>query len=261
MTRLACPQCGHAGIREQSCPRCLHEHGAFITMRPRRPQASRTDAPVSVHRLDAPAVRRLITPWSDVDALLNGGVAVDSTLLLAGRPGSGKSTFALQFAAGFKALYVSGEEPEAQIRARYERVCPRSRAIGDLDIWEQPDLHAVCRVLAGYHLAVIDSLQVLNVQGRAGVPGGPVQMRAALIALTKYAHDRRVTILILSHVNQKGQPAGSMFHQHLVDCVLLFRGQPEEETRELVIQKHRFGPSGQALPMRMTATGLEVVTA
>ena len=86
-------------------------------------------------------------------------------------------------------------------------------------------------------------------------------MRGALIALTRLAHARQSTILILSHANQKGQPAGSLFHQHLVDAVLVFRGRPEDETRELYLQKYRHGRSLEALPMRMTATGLEVVTA
>src|SRR3989344_2191310 len=74
---------------------------------------------------------RLLTGFSELDAVLGGGIVRGSAILLAGDPGIGKSTLLLQLALkvsnvskvpkvskGDAVLYISGEESEEQIKLR-----------------------------------------------------------------------------------------------------------------------------------------------
>ena len=67
--------------------------------------------------------------WStgdpELDRVLGGGIVAGSLVLIGGEPGIGKSTLMLQIALvlqGKKVLYVSGEESEAQIKMRADRM-------------------------------------------------------------------------------------------------------------------------------------------
>lgn len=59
-----------------------------------------------------------------LDNLLGGGFVEGQTILLAGEPGVGKSTLALQFSgtSKLKTTYISGEETEEQVASRAKRV-------------------------------------------------------------------------------------------------------------------------------------------
>src|SRR5438067_3538023 len=70
---------------------------------------------------------RLSSGVTEFDRVLGGGIVPGTLVLLGGDPGIGKSTLLLQVAdrmsnAGASVLYVSGEEPERQIKLRGERL-------------------------------------------------------------------------------------------------------------------------------------------
>ena len=68
---------------------------------------------------------RIITPDGELNRVLGGGIVPGSIILIGGEPGIGKSTLMLQIALSLKnmkVLYVSGEESEAQIKMRAERM-------------------------------------------------------------------------------------------------------------------------------------------
>ncbi len=81
--------------------------------------------PVRLLEVDAAAVPRITSGIPELDRVLGGGFVPGSVVLLAGEPGVGKSTLALQLAAGLSprgVLYISGEESPEQIRLRAERM-------------------------------------------------------------------------------------------------------------------------------------------
>ena len=68
---------------------------------------------------------RMITPDSELNRVLGGGLVPGSVVLVAGEPGIGKSTLFLQCELQWKnitTLYVSGEESAQQIKLRAVRV-------------------------------------------------------------------------------------------------------------------------------------------
>ncbi|MEW6070349.1 MAG: ATPase domain-containing protein [Candidatus Thermoplasmatota archaeon] len=68
-------------------------------------------------------IKRVITGVKGMDKLIEGGFVVPSTTLLLGEPGTGKTTFGLQFLfegakRGERGLYVTGlSEPERVVRS------------------------------------------------------------------------------------------------------------------------------------------------
>src|SRR5690606_14119497 len=71
--------------------------------------------------------RATTTGVGEFDRVLGGGIVPGAVVLMAGEPGIGKSTLALDVAAraartGRSVLYVSGEESAAQVKLRAERI-------------------------------------------------------------------------------------------------------------------------------------------
>src|SRR5262245_35269461 len=126
----ACTECGAQQPRWLGrCPECggwstLVEERAAVESEPRElivrePSGAK---PRRLAEIDADAVPRLGTGIAELDRVLGGGIVPGSVVLLAGEPGVGKSTLALQLAAGIESsrpvLYVAGEESPEQIRLR-----------------------------------------------------------------------------------------------------------------------------------------------
>ena len=69
---------------------------------------------------------RVTTGIRELDRVLGGGIVPGSLVLVGGDPGIGKSTLLLQvcqrLAGEKKVLYISGEESQAQIKLRANRM-------------------------------------------------------------------------------------------------------------------------------------------
>jgi len=127
---FVCSSCQHQEPKWLGrCPECgswnsLREYASASPPR----SAARADEPQSVP-LEAIQIReglRLDAGIGEVNRVLGGGIMKGSAVLIAGEPGTGKSTLMLQLASrvqsGGRTLYVSGEESPAQIRLRAERL-------------------------------------------------------------------------------------------------------------------------------------------
>ena len=115
------------------CPECGEWNTLLETAEPRPATAGQLMA----NGLDSPPVAlddavlqdrpRIRTSIAELDRVLGGGIVHGSVILLGGDPGIGKSTLALQVAAGLAIqdrpiLYVSGEESTGQIVMRAQRI-------------------------------------------------------------------------------------------------------------------------------------------
>ena len=81
--------------------------------------------PVPVREITNATEQRIHLPYEELNRVLGGGLVLGSLTLVGGEPGIGKSTLLLQTALqlkGKKVLYISGEESQAQIKMRAERI-------------------------------------------------------------------------------------------------------------------------------------------
>src|SRR5690606_33721259 len=91
----------------------------------------RTSKAAEIQEIEHDEESRLVTPDSELNRVLGGGIVPGSLVLIGGEPGIGKSTLMLQLALqmpGIRVLYISGEESEQQLKMRAERLSRGAKA-------------------------------------------------------------------------------------------------------------------------------------
>lgn len=207
---------------------------------------------------------RIDTEIGELNRVLGGGMVKGSLVLISGEPGIGKSTIIIQTAANIAAsgrtvLYVSGEESEEQIKLRADRVC--SSIPDSLYVLAETNLEnveAACENLKPAFL-IIDSIQTLYSSQLDSAPGSVSQVRLCGNILMKVAKTNDVPVFIVAHVTKSGDLAGPKTVEHLVDCVLNFSGERDQELRVLRSYKNRFGTTSEIGAFKMEAGGLKEV--
>jgi len=207
---------------------------------------------------------RIDTGIGELNRVLGGGMVKGSLVLISGEPGIGKSTIIIQTASNIAAkgapvLYVSGEESEEQIKLRADRVCP---SIPDsLFVLAETNIENVetaCENIKPAFL-IIDSIQTLYSSQLDSAPGSVSQVRMCGNQLMKLGKTKNIPIFIVAHVTKSGDLAGPKTVEHLVDCVLNFSGERDQEFRVLRSYKNRFGTTSEIGAFVMEASGLEEV--
>lgn len=207
---------------------------------------------------------RIDTGIGELNRVLGSGMVKGSLVLISGEPGIGKSTIIIQTAANIAAsgrtvLYVSGEESEEQIKLRADRVC--SSIPDSLYVLAETNLEnveAACENLKPAFL-IIDSIQTLYSSQLDSAPGSVSQVRLCGNILMKVAKTNDVPVFIVAHVTKSGDLAGPKTVEHLVDCVLNFSGERDQELRVLRSYKNRFGTTSEIGAFKMEAEGLKEV--
>ena len=198
---------------------------------------------------------------SELDRVLGGGLVPGGVVLLAGEPGIGKSTLALDVAAHApgRTLYVTGEETAAQVRQRADR----TGAVHDrLFLAAVRDLDEVLGHVESVHpeLVVLDSVQTITAPGVEGGAGSPSQVRGVAAALVSLAKQMATAVLLVGHVTKDGTVAGPRVLEHLVDVVVMFEGDRHSRLRLLRGLKNRFGPSDEVGCLDLDENGIHSVT-
>jgi DNA repair protein RadA/Sms len=265
----ACTECGAQQPRWLGrCPECgvwstLVEERSAPDTEPRELVAREPGAakPRRLAEIDADAVPRLETGIAELDRVLGGGLVPGSVVLLAGEPGVGKSTLALQLAAGIQGrtvLYVAGEESPEQIRLRADRLPSLPEA---LVVLAETCVESLAEPWREFQpqLVLVDSVQTLRSERVESAPGSVAQVRecAALLAATAKAHG--AALVLVGHVTKEGAIAGPRVLEHLVDVVLALEGDGFHAFRLLRAHKNRFGSTQEIGVFHMGGTGLEAV--
>ncbi len=267
---FACSECGAQQPRWLGrCPECggwstLVEERAIAAAEPRELLAREPHAakPRRLAEIDAEAVPRLESGIAELDRVLGGGLVPGSVVLLAGEPGVGKSTLALQLAAGIQSsrpvLYVAGEESPEQIRLRANRLASLPEA---LVVLPETCVEAIAEPWRETQpsLVLVDSVQTLRSERVESAPGSVAQVRecAALLAATAKAHG--TALVLVGHVTKEGAIAGPRVLEHLVDVVLALEGDGFHAFRLLRAHKNRFGSTQEIGVFHMSGAGLEAV--
>lgn len=206
--------------------------------------------------------QRYDTGISELNRVLGGGLVRGSVVLLSGDPGIGKSTILLQvcefLGAGYKILYVSGEESAHQIKLRASRLgvgtenlfilCETdAQYISEYILSEKPDI------------VIIDSIQTMEINELTSSPGSVTQVRESTNLLARTAKASNIPIFLVGHVNKDGNIAGPKVLEHIVDCVLYFEGDRNTSYRILRAVKNRYGSTNEMAVFEMLDSGLNQV--
>ena len=204
---------------------------------------------------------RIDTGISELNRVLGGGLVPGSLTLISGEPGIGKSTIIMQAAANIaeskgRVLYVSGEESEEQIKMRADRICKDMSE--NLYILAETNMENIA--VQAEHLkpqfVIIDSIQTMYTEDLDSAPGSVSQVRACGNELMRIGKMKNVPIFIVAHVTKSGDLAGPKIVEHLVDCVLNFSGERNQELRILRAFKNRFGTTSEIGAFEMAQEGL-----
>ena len=266
-----CSSCGQRQARwSGQCPACsswnTFQEEIEQPAGPRAPLSlgpKRWTTPVRLSEIDAQPLSRYTTCFSEFDKAVGGGIVPGSLILIGGDPGIGKSTLCLHLAHSIgtsdqMVLYVSGEESLEQVAMRARRLGLKSDHVL---FSNETEVSAIAAHLSQFRprLAVIDSIQILYKNDIPSAPGSVTQVRECTAALMQCAKSSNVAIIIIGHVTKSGEIAGPRVLEHLVDTVLYFEGEVQQNLRLVRSIKNRFGPTDEIAVFQMEGGGLQEV--
>lgn len=260
--KYICTQCGFESLKWiGKCPEC-DTWNSFTEeiIETGKKTAHKTAATGSIYRINeviAAEEERVKTGIKEFDRVLGGGVVPGSVILLAGDPGIGKSTLAMQVAANLSStvLYVTGEESVKQVKLRALRLKVKS---DNFLIQSETNLNSI---LAGINetspsVVIIDSIQTVHLEEFDNSPGTVTQIRECTSALMDVAKKKHFAVIIIGHVTKEGNIAGPKVLEHIVDTVLHFEGESDYAFRILRALKNRFGSTNEIGIFEMNESGL-----
>jgi DNA repair protein RadA/Sms len=263
--KYICSNCGFETLKWLGkCPECnswntLTEELVELTKKSN--QLLKSDAKYyRLKEITAIEEDRILTKISEFDRVLGGGLISGSVTLLAGDPGIGKSTLALQSTALITetVLYVSGEESEKQIKLRSYRL---NISTESLFILAETELNQILTIADKIKPKVIfiDSIQTVYKNDLENSPGTITQIRECTVRLIEYAKSKNVAVILIGHITKEGNIAGPKILEHMVDTVIQFEGELNHSFRILRANKNRFGSTNEIGVFEMKENGLNEV--
>ena len=214
---------------------------------------------VALSQVNTDEQKRFQTGMKELDRVLGGGIVPGSLVLVGGDPGIGKSTLLLQvcqkLAKERQVLYISGEESQAQIKLRANRMGNFS---DNMKLFCETNLGTIRDVIEKKQpeFVVIDSIQTMYSEEVASAPGSVSQVRESTNVFMQLAKGLSITIFIVGHVTKEGTVAGPRVLEHMVDTVLYFEGDRHASYRILRGVKNRFGSTNEIGVFEMRQNGL-----
>lgn len=227
-----------SGFIPNECPFVITENGLSVI-------------PVAAAGLgQGPLARKVTSGYRWLDAMLGGGFCVGAEILIAGEPGTGKTTLAATFARaacerGEKVLYMSFEEPEHSLLRNLRRVGVDLRpaleagkllfrAVVPESVGVEQHLAETVALTARFqpkHIvvdAVSAFLRMGSIQGAHDY----------LIRLGNICRQRRITALFLSELTgELGERSLSIAYlSSIADTVLVCRYAPGEQGYRRVLR-------------------------
>lgn len=268
-TKYVCSNCGAETVRWMGrCPQCGSWNTLEETVEEIVPKQLRTThevvsskRPQKLSEVNLENHERMQLAMPEVDRPLGGGVVPGSVILWGGEPGIGKSTLILQVChamakAGRSVLYASGEESDAQIKMRAERL---GASDDNLLVYSGGNLDAIVSEAEKEKpsMLVIDSIQTMYLSANESPMGSPAQIRDCTAVLVRLAKSENIAVMIIGHVTKEGNLAGPRILEHMVDVVFYLEGDRSYQFRVLRTVKNRFGSTAESGLFVMEGQGLK----
>ncbi len=267
LTQFVCSECGATSPKWLGrCPSC----GTFNTMVEEKvstaePLKSAKPSPFNrakpLYEVTEESFSRTSSGISEFDSVLGGGIVAGSLVLIGGDPGIGKSTLLTQIAAhlseNYKVLYLSAEESCSQVKMRARRL---ELGCENMLLLNETCIDNLESELDGVNFCVVDSIQAVYTDDLSSSAGSVGQVRECASKLMRIAKSRSITFFIVGHVTKEGALAGPKVLEHIMDTVLYFEGEKQENFRILRAVKNRFGNVAEVGVFEMTDSGVRAVT-
>ena len=250
-----CPDCGNFNTMEEEVVRAEPAPLARAGVSQMRTRA------LPISKIGYEKFDRVKSGIAEFDTVLGGGIVRGSLVLLGGDPGIGKSTLLTQVSSHLaktqKVLYVSAEESCSQVKMRCERLGLTS---DNLYLLNETCLEDIELAIEDSQTVIIDSIQAVYTETLSSAAGSVGQVRECAAKLMRIAKSRNITFFIIGHVTKEGSLAGPKVLEHIMDTVLYFEGQQEDNYRLLRAVKNRFGSAQEVGVFEMTDGGIKSVS-
>ncbi len=254
-----CPDCGNFNTMQEELVRVAETPKNEL----RRGVSEIKTRALPLSKIGYERFQRVKSGIAEFDTVLGGGIVPGSLVLLGGDPGIGKSTLLTQVAAHLAStlesptLYVSAEESCSQVKMRCERLGLNSDNLLLLNETCTEDIEAS---LGECKFVVVDSIQAVYTESLSSAAGSVGQVRECAAKLMRIAKSQNITFFIIGHVTKEGSLAGPKVLEHIMDTVLYFEGQQEDNFKLLRAVKNRFGSAQEVGVFEMTDEGIKSVT-
>lgn len=252
-----CPECGEWNTYEEQT--LFHDGGD-------KRKAVENIKIKKITDVESTVEERIVTIFSEFNRVMGGGIVTDSVNLLAGEPGSGKSSLVTaicgELSKSHVVLYVSGEESETQIKKRLDRVYGEP---GDnFYILTEPSINILEDMVEKLNpdLIIVDSIQTTYVEDIPNSVGSPTQVKESTNRLIRIAKGRpkKCAIIIIGQlIKTDNQIAGPMTLRHIVDATVMIENNLSEQLKILKTTKNRFGELEIGL-FEMTDKGMQDIS-
>ena len=261
-SRYVCTECGSISPGWMGrCPAC-GKFGSIteeiIESEEKQSKVKKSDyqQPIKLSEVAREKLTRINSGIPELDTVLGGGIVPSSLVLIGGDPGIGKSTLMTQVAGklseGLRVLYASAEESCAQVKMR----CDRLGIKGDsLMIMNETCLNNIIEEAEGYDVLIVDSIQAVYLDEMNSSSGSVGQVKECASRLMRFAKSSKTTVFIVGHVTKEGAIAGPKILEHIMDTVLYFEGQPQDNYKLLRAVKNRFGSAQEVGVFEMREDG------
>jgi DNA repair protein RadA/Sms len=262
-----CNNCGtHFPRWQGQCNVCLvwnaiEEECISKTALKKQTKAALTKNPIPIIEVKPELHQVYPTKIGELDSVLGGGLFLGSIVLLGGEPGIGKSTIALQIAQNIAkqnktVLYVSGEETEAQLFYRAKRLGESAQG---LLVYAETNIRNIVQVIEKQQpdLVILDSIQVVYQPEIPSIPGSVNQIRQCANEIINIIKEKNIIGLLIGHITKEGNIAGPKLLEHIVDVILYFDGERDQQYRLLRSFKNRYAPTNEIGLFKMQKDGLK----
>ena len=259
-TKFVCNQCGYISPQWLGkCPGC-NQFATFIEEIDQAPTVSTKTVskvtPVKVSQIQKEKTVKIKSGIAELDNVLGGGIVPNSLVLVGGDPGIGKSTLLTQVAINltsrYKVLYVSAEESVAQLKMRCDRITDNA----DFMAINESNLENIINASLDYDFLIIDSIQAIYTDAISSSMGSVSQVKECASKLMQLAKSSQITVFIIGHVTKEGAIAGPKVLEHIMDTVLYFEGESQNNYKLLRSVKNRFGSLDEIGIFEMKENGI-----
>ena len=226
-----CSECGEAATISEVLESAATNAGSQAVQRALSGFAGQSGSGIqNLGTVDLSEKPRLSTGYSEFDRVLGGGIVRGSVVLI------GLNQVALRA----QRLKINAQNISIAAETSIDNICSMA-------------------CTAKPEVLIVDSIQVMHVQGIESAPGSVSQVREGAAALTQFAKRTGIAVFMVGHVTKDGTLAGPKILEHCVDCSVILECGTDVRYRTLRCQKNRFGAVNEIGVFAMTDAGLREV--